>query len=134
MREGRLVVLAGHNGVCVPSPVGTGASPEASPLSPQVLGNATAARYVAGVGVHWYLDSIVPASCSLEATHKLFPNHFLLYTEACSGFLTYRFSVSLGCWERGDRYSHSILTVRPLLAWLRAQRGRPEPLSLLPRS
>uniref|UniRef100_A0A8B9IBZ2 Glucosylceramidase n=1 Tax=Anser brachyrhynchus TaxID=132585 RepID=A0A8B9IBZ2_9AVES len=76
-----------------------------------VLGNATAARYVAGVGVHWYLDSIVPASCSLEATHKLFPNHFLLYTEACSGFLTYRFSVSLGCWERGDRYSHSILTV-----------------------
>ncbi|NXD86935.1 GLCM Glucosylceramidase, partial [Halcyon senegalensis] len=78
-----------------------------------VLGNATAARYVAGVGVHWYLDSIVPASCSLEATHKLFPDHFLLYTEACSGFLTFRFSVSLGCWERGDRYSHSILTVRP---------------------
>ncbi|XP_032060311.1 lysosomal acid glucosylceramidase-like isoform X1 [Aythya fuligula] len=76
-----------------------------------VLGDATAAHYVAGVGVHWYLDSIVPASCSLEATHKLFPNHFLLYTEACSGFLTYRFSVSLGCWERGDRYSHSILTV-----------------------
>lgn len=118
MREGRLVVLVGHNGVHVPSPVGTGASPEASPLSPQVLGNVTAARYVAGVGIHWYLDSIVPASCSLEATHKLFPNHFLLYTEACSGFLTYRFSVSLGCWERGDRYSHSILTVRPLPAWL----------------
>ncbi|NXL05257.1 GLCM Glucosylceramidase, partial [Mesembrinibis cayennensis] len=78
-----------------------------------VLGNATAARYVAGVGVHWYLDGIVPASCSLEATHKLFPDHFLLYTEACSGFLALRFSVSLGCWERGDRYSHSILTVGP---------------------
>ncbi|KAM6331067.1 uncharacterized protein FN964_015191 isoform 2-T2 [Alca torda] len=63
------------------------------------------------MGVHWYLDSIVPASCSLEATHKLFPDHFLLYTEACSGFLTLRFSVSLGCWERGQSYSHSILTV-----------------------
>ncbi|KFV63808.1 Glucosylceramidase, partial [Dryobates pubescens] len=75
-----------------------------------VLGNATAARYSAGVGVHWYLDSIVPASC-LDATHKLFPDHFLLYTEACSGFLTFRFSVSLGCWERGVHYSHSILTV-----------------------
>ncbi|NXP02610.1 GLCM Glucosylceramidase, partial [Thinocorus orbignyianus] len=50
-----------------------------------VLGNATAARYVAGLGVHWYLDSIVPPGCSLEATHKLFPDHFLLYTEACSG-------------------------------------------------
>ncbi|NWU96893.1 GLCM Glucosylceramidase, partial [Upupa epops] len=76
-----------------------------------VLGNATAARYVAGVGVHWYLDSIVPPSCSLDATHELFPDHFLLYTEACSGFLTFRFSVSLGCWDRGVRYSHSILTV-----------------------
>ncbi|NXJ86122.1 GLCM Glucosylceramidase, partial [Trogon melanurus] len=78
-----------------------------------VLGNATAARYVAGVGVHWYLDALVPPGCSLEATHNLFPEHFLLYTEACSGFLTLRFSVSLGCWERGESYSHSILTVRP---------------------
>ncbi|KAM8986531.1 lysosomal acid glucosylceramidase-like isoform 2-T2 [Ara ararauna] len=76
-----------------------------------VLGNATAAGYIAGIGVHWYLDSIVPPRCSLEATHELFPHHFLLYTEACSGFLTRRFSVSLGCWDRGQRYSHSILTV-----------------------
>ncbi|NXK77905.1 GLCM Glucosylceramidase, partial [Amazona guildingii] len=76
-----------------------------------ILGNATAARYVAGIGAHWYLDSIVPPRCRLEATHKLFPHHFLLYTEACSGFLTLRFSVSLGCWDRGQRYSHNILTV-----------------------
>ncbi|XP_027525147.1 glucosylceramidase-like [Corapipo altera] len=76
-----------------------------------VLGNATAARYVAGLAVHWYLDPVVPPGCSLEATHKLFPDHFLLYTEACSGFFTFRFAVSLGCWERGDQYSHSILTV-----------------------
>ena len=78
----------------------------------QVLGNATAARYVAGIGVHWYLDSVVPARCSLAATHRLFPHHLLLYTEACSGFLTLRFPVSLGCWERGVSYSHSILSVR----------------------
>ncbi|XP_040546696.1 lysosomal acid glucosylceramidase-like isoform X3 [Gallus gallus] len=76
-----------------------------------VLGNATAARYVAGIGVHWYLDSVVPARCSLAATHRLFPHHLLLYTEACSGFLTLRFPVSLGCWERGVSYSHSILSV-----------------------
>ena len=82
------------------------------PCSPQVLGNATAARYVAGIGIHWYTDDVVPARCTLEATHQLFPHHFLLYTEACSGFLTLRMPVSLGCWERGDRYSHSILTVR----------------------
>ncbi|XP_039558168.1 lysosomal acid glucosylceramidase-like isoform X4 [Passer montanus] len=78
-----------------------------------VLGNATAARYVAGLAVHWYLDAIVPPGCSLEATHKLFPDHFLLYTEACTGFFTFRFAVSLGCWERGDHYSYSILTVQP---------------------
>ncbi|XP_063276439.1 lysosomal acid glucosylceramidase-like isoform X2 [Prinia subflava] len=76
-----------------------------------VLGNATAARYVAGLAVHWYLDAIVPPGCSLEATHKLFPEHFLLYTEACTGFFMFRFAVSLGCWERGDHYSYSILTV-----------------------
>ncbi|XP_030147447.4 lysosomal acid glucosylceramidase-like [Taeniopygia guttata] len=75
-----------------------------------VLGNATAARYVAGLAVHWYLDAIVPPGC-LEATHKLFPDHFLLYTEACTGFFMFRFAVSLGCWERGDHYSYSILTV-----------------------
>ncbi|NXB82111.1 GLCM Glucosylceramidase, partial [Donacobius atricapilla] len=55
-----------------------------------VLGNATAARYVAGLAIHWYLDAIVPPGCSLEATHKLFPDHFLLYTEACTGFFMFR--------------------------------------------
>ncbi|NWY07398.1 GLCM Glucosylceramidase, partial [Nothoprocta ornata] len=88
---------------------GTGAS---SPVcTRQVLGNASAARHVLGIGVHWYLDALVPARCSLEATHRLFPRHALLYTEACSGFLTLRFAVVLGCWQRGDSYSHSILTV-----------------------
>ncbi|NXE57114.1 GLCM Glucosylceramidase, partial [Casuarius casuarius] len=53
-----------------------------------VLGNASAACYVTGIGVHWYLDGIVPARCSLEATHQLFPRQLLLYTEASSGFLT----------------------------------------------
>ncbi|XP_009079976.1 PREDICTED: glucosylceramidase-like, partial [Acanthisitta chloris] len=57
----------------------------------KVLGNATAASYVAGLAVHWYLDAIVPPRC-LEATYKLFPDHFLLYTEACSGFFTFRFA------------------------------------------
>ncbi|XP_017583335.1 PREDICTED: glucosylceramidase [Corvus brachyrhynchos] len=53
-----------------------------------VLGNATAARYVAGLAVHWYLDAIVPPGCSLEATHKLFPDHFLLYTEVMNHFVS----------------------------------------------
>ncbi|NXC77781.1 GLCM Glucosylceramidase, partial [Anhinga anhinga] len=96
-----------------------------------VLGNATAAHYVAGVGVHWYLDSIMPASCSLEATHRLFPDHFLLYTEACSGFLTIRFSVSLGCWERGNQYSHSILTVGNTRQCLPGAGGLAQPHSAL---
>ena len=96
----------------------------------QVLGNATAARYVAGIGVHWYLDGIVPARCSLAATHRLFPHHLLLYTEACSGFLSLRFPVSLGCWERGVSYSHSILSVRlppPARRRVRPQTHRPTP-------
>uniref|UniRef100_A0A8B9QI28 Glucosylceramidase n=1 Tax=Apteryx owenii TaxID=8824 RepID=A0A8B9QI28_APTOW len=97
-----------------------------------VLGNASAARYVAGVGVHWYLDALVPARSSLEATHRLFPRHLLLYTEACSGFLTLRFAVALGCWERGDRYSHSILSVRHPPVPPRGAGRQPRPRSAPP--
>ncbi|KAK4807563.1 hypothetical protein QYF61_003352 [Mycteria americana] len=107
--------------VC-PSPQGSGRWwpwCEASPLLPPGPGQCHRCCCVASLGVHWYLDGVVLASGSLGATHKLFPDHFLLYAEACGGFLTLWFSVSLGCWERRDHYSHSILTVlnRFVVGW-----------------
>ncbi|XP_061461728.1 lysosomal acid glucosylceramidase-like isoform X2 [Rhineura floridana] len=75
-----------------------------------VIGNSTAAQYVAGIGIHWYLDSVVPSGPTLEATHFLYPNFFIIYTESCNGFRSWEPKVDLGSWERGVRYSRNIVT------------------------
>ena len=53
-------------------------------------------------------------------THELYPDVFILATEASVGSHFWERDVILGCWERGNQYSHSILTVRP-------RGGRPHP-------
>uniref|UniRef100_A0A670ZPX6 Glucosylceramidase n=1 Tax=Pseudonaja textilis TaxID=8673 RepID=A0A670ZPX6_PSETE len=78
----------------------------------QVIGNSTAAAYVSGIGIHWYFDSVTPAGLTLDVTHHLYPDFFLLYTEACNGFLHWDVKVALGSWERGTHYSRNILKVR----------------------
>ncbi|NXV75633.1 GLCM Glucosylceramidase, partial [Atlantisia rogersi] len=75
-----------------------------------VLENEEAARYVHGIGIHWYLDFIGPIKDTVVPTHELFPNYFILATEACIGAHFWERDVILGCWERGNQYSHSILT------------------------
>ncbi|KAL8184501.1 UNVERIFIED_CONTAM: hypothetical protein K2H54_018609, partial [Gekko kuhli] len=74
-----------------------------------ILGNSSAAKYVSGIGVHWYLDSVIPAEFTLGATHRLFPDYFLLYTEACNGFQPWVTDVDLGSWDRGVLYSKDII-------------------------
>ncbi|KAI6072929.1 Glucosylceramidase [Aix galericulata] len=78
----------------------------------QVLEDEQAARYVHGIGIHWYLDFIGPIQDTVVPTHELFPDYFILATEACIGAHFWERDVILGCWERGNQYSHSILTVR----------------------
>ncbi|XP_053866678.1 lysosomal acid glucosylceramidase-like [Malaclemys terrapin pileata] len=75
-----------------------------------VLGDPNAARYVHGIGVHWYLDFIAPVADTLLPTHNLFPDYFILATEACTGSHFWERDVILGCWDRGNQYSYSILT------------------------
>ncbi|NXB82122.1 GLCM Glucosylceramidase, partial [Donacobius atricapilla] len=79
-----------------------------------VLEDEKAARYVHGIGIHWYLDFIGPIQDTVLPTHELFPDYFILATEACIGAHFWERDVILGCWERGNQYSHSILMVRPL--------------------
>ncbi|XP_010725520.1 lysosomal acid glucosylceramidase-like, partial [Meleagris gallopavo] len=79
-----------------------------SPL--QVLEDERAARYVHGIGIHWYLDFIGPIQDTVVPTHQLFPDVFILATEASVGSHFWERDVILGCWERGNQYSHSILT------------------------
>ncbi|NXE71843.1 GLCM Glucosylceramidase, partial [Calcarius ornatus] len=50
-----------------------------------VLEDEQAARYVHGIGIHWYLDFIGPIQDTVLPTHELFPDYFILATEACIG-------------------------------------------------
>ncbi|KGL85907.1 Glucosylceramidase, partial [Charadrius vociferus] len=63
-----------------------------------------------GIGIHWYLDFIGPIQDTVVPTHELFPDYFILATEACIGAHFWERDVILGCWDRGNQYSHSILT------------------------
>ncbi|NWX94530.1 GLCM Glucosylceramidase, partial [Nothoprocta pentlandii] len=74
-----------------------------------VLEDERAARYVHGIGIHWYLDFLAPIDLTLSITHHLFPGYFLLSTEASAGSYFWEPRVVLGGWERGSKYSHSIL-------------------------
>ncbi|XP_038044273.1 lysosomal acid glucosylceramidase-like [Patiria miniata] len=74
-----------------------------------VLSDADAAKYVSGIAVHWYFDFFFDLASRLTATHNMFPNMFLLATEACNGYLPDSPAVVLGSWERGESYSHDII-------------------------
>lgn len=81
-------------------------------LSLQVLGDVHAGRYIHGVAVHWYLDSLVPAEISLGTTHHLYPDYYLFGTEACAGWNSLDRGVKLGSWGRAEQYAHDIIEVR----------------------
>ncbi|KAJ8005046.1 hypothetical protein DPEC_G00142580 [Dallia pectoralis] len=74
-----------------------------------VLSDVHAARFIHGVGVHWYLDNLVPAEISLGTTHHLYPEYYLFGTEACAGWSATDRGVKLGSWERAEQYAHDIL-------------------------
>ncbi|XP_026546559.1 glucosylceramidase [Notechis scutatus] len=66
-------------------------------------------RYIHGIGLHWYMDFISSIEGTVEATQHLFPDYFLIATEACAGSFFWEQDVILGSWDRGEDYSHSIL-------------------------
>ena len=47
------------------------------------MNDSTAAQYVDGIAVHWYIDYFSPNR--LTETHDMFPDLFILGTEACEG-------------------------------------------------
>ncbi|KAM3614891.1 uncharacterized protein V6R79_020380 [Siganus canaliculatus] len=74
-----------------------------------VLSDIHAGRYIHGVAVHWYMDSIVPADISLGTTHHLFPEYYLFGSEACAGWSPLDRGVKLGNWHRAEQYAHDII-------------------------
>ena len=76
------------------------------------MSNPEAAKYVSGVGVHWYMDFIYPPY-ALSLTHEEVPELFILYTEACEGYQTWLKvkPVILGSWQRFETYVQNIMDV-----------------------
>lgn len=80
-----------------------------------VLGDAEAAKYVTGIGFHWYWNHIRGPTV-LDQTHNNYPDKFLLSTEACEGSTSLpRNKVILGSWDRAESYAHDI--IQDLLHW-----------------
>ncbi|XP_034030614.1 lysosomal acid glucosylceramidase [Thalassophryne amazonica] len=74
-----------------------------------VLSDVHAGRYIYGIGVHWYLDNFIPPELSLGVTHHLFPEYYLIGTEACAGWSHLDKGVKLGSWARAEEYAHDII-------------------------
>lgn len=73
------------------------------------LQDPDAARYVSGVAVHWYADTQVGPKV-LDEIHDSFPDKFLLYSEACTGFdAPDDEKVLLGSWARAESYAKNII-------------------------
>lgn len=79
------------------------------PYVTEILSDDTARALVSGIGVHWYMDDVANLE-TLDRVHGLFPDQFLLYTEACEGFESPEDErVLMGDWGRAERYASSII-------------------------
>ena len=75
-----------------------------------VLKNTSAAKFVAGIAIHWYDDLWVPPAVLDETYRQFGENYFMLNTEACWQDLVDRNkSVLLGNWNRAERYFRDIM-------------------------
>ncbi|XP_029161309.1 lysosomal acid glucosylceramidase-like [Nylanderia fulva] len=73
--------------------------------------NEEAKKLFSGIAVHWYVDRLFPASL-LTKTHDMFPDKFLLMSEACTGTSAtnlFEPAVILGSWNRGEQYINDII-------------------------
>lgn len=67
-----------------------------------------AKKYVSGVAVHWYMDSLIPANV-LDKTHDMFPDKWIFATEACTGTIPLLPHVMLGEFGRAESYARDII-------------------------
>ena len=76
-----------------------------------VLGDPEAAKYVQGIGVHWYAatEDTFPFWRSMTSAHDKHPDVYILGTEACEGFLPWSQGPFPGDWERGERYALDVI-------------------------
>ncbi|EYC05976.1 hypothetical protein Y032_0079g1284 [Ancylostoma ceylanicum] len=73
-----------------------------------IFNDPEATKYVDGIGVHWYLNFLMPAKV-FTTTHNRHPDKFLLATEACAGSTLIHGPV-MGDWYRAEEYAEDIIT------------------------
>jgi glucosylceramidase len=66
-----------------------------------VLSDVEAAKYVYGVGNHWYVSE---EFVSLSKLHDKYPDKHILFTEGCQ-----EGGVHLGSWDTGERYGRNMI-------------------------
>jgi glucosylceramidase len=66
-----------------------------------VLDDPDAARYVWGVGFHWYCGDHFD---NVQMTHDAYPDQHLIFTEGCQ-----EGGPHLGSWDTGERYARNII-------------------------
>ncbi|EYC05978.1 hypothetical protein Y032_0079g1285 [Ancylostoma ceylanicum] len=72
-----------------------------------VYNDPEATKYVDGIGVHWYVDTAIPATV-LTSVHERHPEKFILATEACTGAFVQRGPL-MGDWGRAQEYAVDII-------------------------
>lgn len=65
-----------------------------------------AAKYISGVATHWYMNDEYE---NLNFMAKLYPDKFILPSEACNGFLPFQVHALPGNWDRGVAYMYDII-------------------------
>ncbi|KAK4317130.1 hypothetical protein Pmani_011764 [Petrolisthes manimaculis] len=89
-----------------------------------VLGDEEASEYIDGVAVHWYHDFATDDNPPrvLDRMHLLYPDKFILYTEACIVSVIWESqpgldevvstaTVALGSWGRAELYAINIIQI-----------------------
>ncbi len=71
-----------------------------------IYGDPEAARFVWGTAMHWYVSNDFEAPAR---AHAAFPDKPTLFTEGCCDRAMEKGKWSLGIWEHGERYAHSMV-------------------------
>lgn len=77
----------------------------------KILSDKEAAKYVSGIGIHWYGNLYGIAPKTLDKVHNKFPNYFILNTESSIMATRKNGLLSFGNWTDGERYAYDIIMV-----------------------